>query len=201
MKNKFYIVTVLLLSLLTAHSKELVELRPVPLLEFMQDDLIQSYPINILVPTAYMAFEFEADAPGKYFWMRPKDAKKTEEKNDLPIKKGFMYGKITMNVGYDINKDLFMGIEDAETQKEMTAYFDELSVQRAEANGYPVLLVKMINKELKQPSYLMYIATKISTNAVVIAYIPPKYSVEKGDYVWQKQLALFKQSAVQATEQ
>ena len=201
MKFKLYIMIVLLWSIPTAEGKDLVDLKPVPLLEFMQGDLIQTYPITILVPTEYMPFEFATDAPGKYFWMRSKDAKKAEEKNELPIKKGFMYGKITMNVGYDASKDLFIGIEDAKTQKEMSHYFDDFSMQRTNANGYPVLLVKMINKELKNPSYLMYIASKVSTNVIVIAYIPPKYSVEKGDYVWRKQWALFKPAEVDATEQ
>jgi len=197
--KKFYLVIVLLTSM-TAYGKELVDLKPVPLLEFMQDDLIQSYPINILVPTEYQAFEFAADEPGKYYWMRPKDAIKAIKSDELPIKKGFMYGKITMNVDYDANKDLFIGVEDAETQKQMETYFDEFSMQRALVSGYPVLLIRMMHKEVKKPTYLMYIATKISTNVLVVTYIPPRYSVKKGDYVWEKQLALFKQSETQTTE-
>ena len=193
MKNKVCIFFILLLSVSVVNSKELVELKPVPLLEFMKGDLNQSFPVDILVPKEYQSYEFEADEAGKYYWMRPKDAKKAIKSSELPIKKGFMYGKVTTNVGYDINKDLFIGIEDESTQKQMEGYLDEFLMERVDVSGYPVLLVKMVLKETKKPSYLIYLATKIASNVVVIAHIPPKYSEKKGDYVREKQLALFKQ--------
>ncbi len=201
MNNKLYFAMALMLLIPTTYGKQLVDLKPVPLIDFMQNDLLEPYPVNILVPKAYQGFEFVADEPGKYFWMRPKDAKKAEKHHDLPTNKGFMYGKITMNVAYDAGVDQFVGIEDEVAQTQVTNYFEDFSMDRVLVNGHPILMAKMVHKESKQPTYLMYIATKVSSNVVVIAYIPPKYSIAKGDFVWAQQLTLFNGSSAETDGQ
>ena len=189
-KHRFIVLIMACLLSGPVLAKDAVALKSVKLNDFMVGDLVKVFPISLLVPESYEPVEFDED-PGKYYWMRPKDVKKVIKSQKLPTRKGYMYGTISLNVGYDMNEDLFIGLEEPEVQYQYRNHFEIYTLERTAINGYPVALMSLREKGSDHNTYLMYIGLKIETNAVLIAYVPPKYSGEKGDFVWGAQMAHF----------
>jgi len=170
----------------TTHAKDPVEFRLVLLNEFMQNLIEDSYPISIPVPVEYEATQPDMAPDGYSYWMPPKDLIRSNKKGDLPVKKGFMYGKISMNVGYDVKEDIFIGAEDPIYLKQAEKYFNDFHMERSKVGEHSILLVKMTDKESSKRSYSMYIATNIATNVIYIAFSPAKNSKKIGEFYWEK---------------
>ena len=64
------------------------------------------------------------------YWMTSKDAKVLKKTEYLPQEDGYMYGKISMGVGYDQEKDFFIGFEEPKSMKEQEEYFSDIVTER-----------------------------------------------------------------------
>lgn len=155
--------------------------KSVPLDEFMQNQLSIKLPIPIPVVEAYQVAKLPGSPVGYSYWMRPEDVEAVKTSGDLPSEHGYMYGKITQNVGYDKPSDMFIGVEDPQSLAKAKPHFPTLTLERYQFDGHAILLVKMIQADTKKIVYAMYIATNLDTNVVFIALRSPRNSEEIGD--------------------
>jgi hypothetical protein len=96
-----------------------------------------------------------------------------------------MYGKISLDVGYDKARDIFIGVEEPETLKAAKAAFADVKIERLKAGGHPALLIQMRQRQTNKTMYALYIALGIETNTVYIALRPPNNSSEVGQFIWE----------------
>jgi hypothetical protein len=193
MKN--FITLLLLVSIsFILYAKDPVELKLIPLNDFMQNLVEGTYPISIPVPVEYEAVLDDSSLEEYSYWMRKKDVKKAKRTGDLPVRKGFMFGKISLNVGYDSKEDIFINAEEPHNKSKFTSYFDDVHYERLRVGVHEILLIKFTDKKSKARAYTMYIATNIATNVIYIAYRPAKNSKNIGDFYWKKLMTEIKTS-------
>jgi len=137
-----------------------VELKNVPFDTFMQHAISESIsiPLSIPVPKSYEDVSPKGAPVGYFYWMRPEDVEEVERTSDLPSKNGYMSGRISLDVGYDKSKDVFMGAEDREIVRQMKQAFGDFKMSRFRAGGHPVLIVSCRAKQSGKLVYAMYVA-------------------------------------------
>jgi hypothetical protein len=167
-----------------SQARDPVELKSIPLDSFMQNSLAVSIPLSIPVPVAYEAATLRGSPVGYSYWMNPQDAKSVEKTGDLPAKNGYMYGKVSLDVGYDKSKDIFIGAEDPQSIEKAKTVFSDVKIERLKVADHAVLLVTMSQKQTGKFAYAMYVATGIDTNTVYVAFRPAGNSGEIGEFVW-----------------
>ncbi|MDO8311590.1 MAG: hypothetical protein Q7T25_06595 [Sideroxyarcus sp.] len=119
MYRNWFCVTALFLLISNVYADTCIPAKRVSFDDFMYQSLSVSIPLTLLVPAEYELAKL--DAPVSYsYWMTPDSAKATEQTHDLPKSTGYMYGKLSLSVGYDATSDSFPGMEnfkaDAEAQ-------------------------------------------------------------------------------------
>lgn len=185
MTKLFWLPIVALLAPLCSLAREPLELKTVSLTEFMQDNLPTPIALPVPVPNDYEPAS-TPDAPlGYSYWMRPKDAQKASRTGKLPSKNGYMYGKISLEVGYDKDSDMFIGAEDPGFLSQAKSTFTSLTMERCRFESYPVLLFTAEMPGSRNLVYAAYVATGIDTNTVYLAVRPPKNSRAIGDQIFR----------------
>lgn len=196
-------VIVLFLSSCTAQSSRLytvkaeacVPTRPMLFDKFMDQSLSASIPLTVLVPSEFEHVE-QNRAPITYsYWMTSEMGAVAKKTGIIPTPAGFMYGKVSSNVGYDANKDIFIGAEDIEKQAR-EAGFTNINVQRASSKGYALLFLEATDSRSDKNIYSVYVAMNVSTNVVFIAYRPPNNDRKIGDCFW----AAFKDTLLESNQ-
>ena len=148
-----------------------MESRPVPFDTFMNGSLSVSIPLTLLVPAGYRFTP--ADAPETYsFWMTPDSAAAFRKAKDLPVLKGFMYGKVSLDVAYDSRTGVFVGAEDQEAAAAQAGM--DVSFQKASSHGHALLFIEGTERKTQRKLYALYVALNVATNTVYIVYMPPK---------------------------
>ena len=168
------LTTLILMSLMactTAPVKDTRDFKWVSLAEFVDREFPTQAPMDVAVPAHFNTVQF--DSPGSsdnVYWMRPQDMKRADRSGDLPIEHGFMYGKITLNVGYDGRKDRFVGVEDQDIDQIPQQGIERYQMQRFLAGEHPVLLLSYTLNDKHIAG--AYVATLIDSNVVYIAFRP-----------------------------
>jgi hypothetical protein len=163
-----------------------VETKLVSVNEMMDNSLRIEIPVKVPVPAKYKIAQLKNANFGYTYWLRPEDVKEANASQRLPAEHGSMYAKITANVGYDQRRNLFIGLEEPEYQQQAKQVLKEYSLERRQAGGHQIVLLKATAIANDTRVYGMYVATNIDTNVVYIAYTPERNSQEVGDFVWHK---------------
>lgn len=180
-----FLVAVLVLGVSSvAQADDPIKIKAVRFDDFMRRSLAVSIPLSIPVPAEYEAAELPKAGIGQYYWMRPSDVAEANRTSDLPSGNGYMYGKVSPDVAYDKDKNLFVGVEDQASLQRMKAAF-QVSLERLHAGAHEVLLGTFMEPRSQKRAYFMYVATNIETNVVYVAFRPPANSQEIGDFVWE----------------
>lgn len=167
-----------------ADARDPVEYRIVALDAFMQEPALRDIPFGVPVPVEYEAVALD-DAPVSYvYWMRESDAPRARKTGDLPGKAGHMYGKVSLDVGYDKEEDLFLGAEEAESLARAHEIFTDLKIERFDHPSYPALVFSATIGESNRRVYAVYVATGIGSNTVYIALRPKGNKREVGEFLW-----------------
>src|SRR6185437_4982645 len=104
-------------------------------------------------PSAWLASRRLAIGPGERMPPRPADAiarrpgccravhgKPAGEAKDLPVLKGFMYGKVSLDVAYDSRTGVFVGAEDQQAAAAQAGM--DVSMQKASSHGHALLFIE-----------------------------------------------------------
>ena len=160
---------------------EQAEYRLVSLDKFMRLDIAGTTAISIPVPAEYDAVNLPEAPFGYSYWMRPSDAEAVVATGDLPAKHGYMYGKTSLDVGFDAEQGIFLGAEDQRSRDRAKQYFSKLQIKRADICDHPVLLVKLREKGSKKYVFAAYISPDSDMNVFYIAVRPANNSKKIGD--------------------
>jgi hypothetical protein len=186
MQHGFKYLPLVALMTSAAWAGDPVETRPVSVNEMMDNSLRVDIPVQIPIPVKYRLAQLKAANFGYTYWLRPEDVKAANAAQDLPVKHGWMYAKITTDVGYDQQRNLFIGLEEPESLQAAKRVMKEISMERRQVGNHQIVLLKATAIANNVRVYGMYVATNIDTNVVYIAYRPEKNSKEIGDFVWNK---------------
>ncbi|WP_395747526.1 hypothetical protein [Prosthecobacter sp.] len=175
-----------MLAAASLHAAE-VEMKTVSIDDFFAGQL-QPLPLKLDVPKDYVhAKGLEVDE-GYTYWMLPKEIKPVAESGDLP-KTGYVWGKISLDVGWLAEQKKFSHEDDLKAQ--LAAAGHQLAVQkRRDAGGFAVF-ASIVNFKLedgsRRPVYSAYIATNIESNCIYLSYSPPAdFSAAQAAKVWDK---------------
>ncbi len=166
------IIALLALGFAAQSGADTPEFEIVRLDAFMQNQLEGEFSLPIPVPAEYEPASLEETQLTYSYWMRPSDVDSVNQTGDLPSDNGYIYGKISLNVGYDQASDTFIGVEDAMAVAQAKQYLSGLKMSRMDACGYPILLLQAKMKAGNKRVYAAYIGVNISTNVVYIALRP-----------------------------
>ena len=145
---------------------------------------VVSLPLSLEIPVQYVHAQGLA-APATYsYWMQANEVAAAAKSQDLPSKTGYIYGKLSLDVGFDRTSGRFTiepGFEAQAAQNGM----EIIEHKRFQAVGRPVLAY-MLRAKNGNLVCSMYIATGIDSNAVYIAYRPPMNDVATTRVVWSR---------------
>jgi hypothetical protein len=171
-----------------------ISFKRVSLDEFMNNKLSVSIPITLSIPASYIHADIEA--PLTYSYWMPKDkVAKAKENQDLPADTGWIYGNISLSVGYDQTTCEFFGDDGHSLNQVLSASgYRVLVGERIVVNGHPVLFLYVEEKKTGKRFYTLYIAMMLETNNIFIAYRPPLDDAKTGAYVWSQLVKTIKES-------
>jgi len=153
-----------------------VETTPVSCKQFFADQVV-SLPLNFNIPKQYVHAK-GIEAPFTYsYWMRPEDVDRSRDTGSLPAKHGYLFGKLTLNVGYNQATKTFSLEEKFKTEYEENG-FKVISYKKHHVGGYPVFSSILKSPEGKIAS-MTYIATLIDTNTLLVNYLPENNDLNK----------------------
>ena len=158
---------------------------------FMQREFPFDVPLNVYVPEEYEHVKIKGQRATYSYWMRPGAEKQAEETNHLPAETGYLYGKMSTTVGYDIPSDTFIGMEDAEAEAKAMG-LSKVKVEKVDSHGHALLFIHGFQEETKHWIYSVYIAMNSDTVVFFVSYTAPKNDPVVGECVWGKVKAALK---------
>ena len=161
-----------------------IELKSVPLDDFMHGQLAVSVKLAMPVPVAYEWASLKKTPAFSSYWMRPQDVAAAASSGDLPSDQGYMYGKVSSNVGYDADKKVFIGVDDPESLQKLKRMFPSVTIEHLTSGSHPVLLMATAAPDSGKLTYAMYIGLNVDSMTLFIALRPPGNSQAIGDYIW-----------------
>ena len=117
-----------------------------------------------------------------------------KKSKNLPVKTGYIYGKLSLDFGFEREKNKFTNEDDLEEQMKKVE-MKLISKKRLEVNGYPVISIIGQNKK-GNVMCAMYVGMLIETNAVLIVYVPPENNLMIGQVAWNKVVASLKEAKI-----
>lgn len=186
--NTFFRTTAfvaVLLATASLHAAD-VEMKTVTIDEFFAGQL-QPIPLKLKIPKNYVhAKDLEVDETYTY-WMQPQEIKPAADSGDLPAKTGYVWGKISQDVGY-LKEQKKFSQEDELKAKLAEAGNEIVAQKKRDVGGFAVISTTVGMKQEKGPRRLIftaYIATNIETNCIFISYSQPSgFSEEQATKVW-----------------
>lgn len=175
------------------------EFKQVAFDEGMKNQLIRSMPLTLGFPNAYEMLVLDPAIYG-VMWGLPNDLEEIKRSKSVPAIAGVFHGRLTPRVGYVRSKQSFIcgpecGEADMADQLRKEGVKD-LKMEKAIANKIPLLFIEADTSELKQLTskeknlfskkiYMVYIATLMDTNVMLISYRPPINSKDQGKATWE----------------
>ena len=156
--------------------------------EFAGDlDEILRLPFGFVIPAQYERAHFP-NVPEDYsYWMPTGKVKAALESGDLPVDTGYLYSKISLDVGYDKEKNLFVGFEDQDVAAKMKeAGVKDFTWERADLQGYPAIFCRFKTPGTKQVLYSAYIAALSESLVFFVSYTPPIGDPAGGEKTWSR---------------
>lgn len=106
---------------------------------------------------------------------------------NLPAKTGYIYGKLSLNEGFDREKKKFMS-EDQLDAEVARAGMKLIEKKRFEVKGFPAFSYIVRTKDGKVVCSL-FLATLIDTNVLHFGYRPPNNDLDPAKKVWARLLS------------
>lgn len=143
-------------------------------------------PIRVDVPAIYVMTQVPHDIA--VIWSTPSDVERILKPNSPKQEDGYFSAKTTMSVGYDRRRDVFSNLEHDE--RDFARLYREeglrdVSVTRHAAKGFPVLIVEATFPN-EQKVRMVYLATRIATNTILVTYIHRREWSDWDDIVWDR---------------
>lgn len=183
MCRNWFCIAALFLLISNAYADTCIPVKRVSFDDFMHQSLSVSIPLTLLVPVEYEFADIESPVSYSY-WMKPEGAKIARETKDLPKATGYMYGKLSLGVGYDIASDTFPGMENFKAKSEAQGFVD-VSVSQQKINGHSTLFTQLSLKSNGRKVYGMYVAMNLSTNTIYLSYVPPTDAPNQNECFWE----------------
>lgn len=162
---------------------ECIASHPIAFDAFMVDAVSVDAALTLRVPEGFRHAALGEEHEGYAYWMRSDAARRARGSGELPVDSGYMYGKVSMDVGYDRERDVFIGAEDLRSTLE-DAGFEVLDIERTARNGHALLFLRVVQREGRKPIYALYAATGRDTTVVYLAWRPPGNDSRIGDCFW-----------------
>ncbi|MBI2104298.1 MAG: hypothetical protein HYT90_01780 [Candidatus Omnitrophica bacterium] len=146
------------------------------------------FPIDVDVPAIYNGHE-NPSWVGEQFWSTESDVERlTQEGKPLP-EHGFFSVKVSMNIGYDAQADVFSDFQGTDERNLKAAMSKQglqvTEVKRHDVKGFPTLIVEGDGPEGKKVR-IAYVATKIDTNVLFVFYAHRDPWSKWDDEVWAR---------------
>ena len=181
--SRFCFVALLLVSV-QARATECASGTTVRFDEFMQAQVLATVPLDVLVPEGFAAAPRirPDDAQAYSYWMRPEDVDGALASGELPTANGYLYGKLSLDVGFDPEAGKFIGVDDDAGLR--ANGFSDIRHQDAQRNGHGLhfLEARVGAKKI----YAVYVALNIDTMAAYLSFTPPGNDIAAGDCYWAK---------------
>lgn len=150
-------------------------------------------PLPLDIPRSYE--KMPAPFAAACVWSTKSDAERIFQPDTPAPEEGFFKIQGSRNIGFDTQRNVFVGAvgEDETNMADglRTAGVRNVTVKRYDVQETPILVLEG-EPPGGQPSKLVYLATRIGTNSIMISYVPRKTSSEWDNEVW----ARFRQSLV-----
>jgi hypothetical protein len=175
MMRPFLLAAALLLAAVpcAAGAQEPETMRDLAFGEFTRNAYIRELPVRFRIPAGYVAVSPDGRATRTY-WTSPADSAAQAADPEHRMRDGFYSVTLSLNVGYDVDTDRFIGGESDETRMQADFEgqgFTGVSLERHLINGYPVLFVEA-EKDGRR-AMMVYVASLVDTNVVFAFYAHP----------------------------
>ena len=147
------------------------------------------------VSEEYRLLALEVAIPAKYemttlddyaYWFPPERAAAVVESGDLPTDTGYFYSKVSLNVGYDAERKIFVGVEDRDPAAEMRQQgIEDFEWERTAVRGYPAIFTRFRDPSTKRTVHAAYIVSQEGSGVFYIAYVPPDGDPSAGAETWK----------------
>lgn len=169
----FLFAAALLLTLPSAACAQPEAMRDLTFGEFTRDAFISELPVRFRIPSSYVAISPDGRTTRTY-WTSRADSAAVATDPEHAMRDGFYSVTLSLNVGYDVDTDRFIGGESDETG--MKADFEAqgftgVSLERHRINDYPVLVVEA--EKDGRHVMMVYVASLVDTNVVFAFYSHP----------------------------
>jgi hypothetical protein len=159
-----------------------IDSRPVPFDEFFNGRL-GSVPLRLPVPSTYQAVAVDSKDDTLHYWFPPDQAEQVRRTGDLPAGSGYVYGRLSRDVGYHSEHRAF-DIEGRERDLGQLG-FTNVRMERARVNEHAVLFVEFVETKTGRKAYMAYVALNQGTAAAFVAFVPPGNVSLLGDCFWK----------------
>lgn len=154
-----------------------------------------SCPVHLDIPAVYVRTPAAEDSL-ESIWCAPEDVQNVLDANTPSPQGGFFVARLSMNVGYDAERDTFVSgaggkAEESFAEEAKGAGFQNMSVARYDVQGVPVLILESESPNGRR-SLLAYVALRIATNSIRIHYAHGRRWSESDAQIWTR----FKESLV-----
>lgn len=118
------------------------DVKRVSLNEFIPD-LLFEFPISLEIPQDYVLFSVPSDY-GAYYWMPQTYGELLQKNETKPRDTSFFLGKVSLNVGYDVQTDKFIGAPNDANDKDILSAYESQGIklnrlERKNIGEFPIL--------------------------------------------------------------
>ncbi|MCC7250123.1 MAG: hypothetical protein IT473_15990 [Lysobacter sp.] len=166
-----------------ASASDCVETKPIAFDTFMRGAISASVPLKVAVPSNYRHADLAEIGSTYSYWMMPGAAKRAKRSGDLPAS-GYLYGKVSMDVAYDAERDLFVDGDGGDIRQQLAGE-GAIAVEQTRIRGHTLLFLEVSPEPNARKVYAVYLALNRATNAVYLAYRPPVGDAAAGDCFWK----------------
>lgn len=149
-------------------------------------------PLQVDIPAIYTMTQVPQDVA--VIWSTPSDVDRILKPDTPKQENGYFSAKISMNFGYDQTRDVFADLEHDEHDLAKALRdqgLQDVSVTRQTVKGFPMLIVEATLSNGRK-ARMVYLATRIATNTVLITYVHRHQWSDWDRVVWER----FKKSLV-----
>jgi hypothetical protein len=148
------------------------------------DGKIASMPLSFEIPSFYVHAAGAPESVGlDTYWMRTNEVENAILTKDLPVKTGYLCGRVTENMAFDKSTGKFTTEEDDYEAQASKAGGSLMEKKRFEVKGHPVFSFIFRDKN-GVVICGMYVAMLIEDNVLFIVYHPPMNDLTTGCTVW-----------------
>ncbi len=186
MKIPLAFILIAILAVRVAGATPSKDFKKISLDEFFAGQVV-SIPLSLEIPIQYVHAAGLKAPPTYSYWMKEDEVASAAKTQDLPAKTGYIYGKLSLNEGFDRTNGKFTSEDQAEVQLAQ-AGMKLIEKKRAEVRGFPMFSYIFQAKDGTVVCSL-FVATLIDSNVLYFGYRPPNNDLRTAKKVWAHLLA------------